>query len=543
MSNYSNPKSFKKFSLLFLCVLERLCGSLPMSKYEYQVGGSLKINAPSYVERQADSQLYDALIKGEFCYVFNSRQMGKSSLRLHTMHRLQQAGMSCASVDLTRIGSENITPAQWYKGVAFDLLMRFNLLGQFNFKTWWQEREELPLLQRFSQFIEEIILAKIKSEKIFIFVDEIDSVLSLKFPSDDFFALIRSCYNQRAENSDYNRLTWALFGVATPSDLIRDPNRTPFNIGKAIDLHGFQLPEVQALAAGLEGKVANPMAVLKEILAWTGGQPFLTQKLCRLVAQERDGGSGDIQQPRSLETEGRYQLDYQLPIVNYHLISVYYQFPALILEKLVRSHIIENWETNDEPEHLKTICHRLLRKEQQTGRLLGLYQQILQGMEVPLDDSKEQIELLLSGLVAKQQGQLMVKNRIYQEVFDLAWVERHLGELRPYSQALTAWVASERRDDSQLLRGKALQEAQQWAASHNLSGLDYQFLATSQDLVQQEVKLTLEAERRAKEDAQKACQQLAEAQQKTQRMLRLVVFGFVAVAGIAIALLAQRSIW
>jgi hypothetical protein len=111
----------------------------------------------------------------------------------------------------------------------------------------------------------------------------IDSVLSLKFNIDDFFAVIRDCYNQRAMKSEYRRLTFALIGVATPSDLIQDKRRTPFNIGRAIELTGFQLQEAQPLALGFEKKVSNPQEVLREILAWTGGQPFLTQKLCQLV--------------------------------------------------------------------------------------------------------------------------------------------------------------------------------------------------------------------------------------------------------------------
>ena len=35
-----------------------------------------------YVVRQADQDFYNGLIKGEFCYVLNARQMGKSSLRV-----------------------------------------------------------------------------------------------------------------------------------------------------------------------------------------------------------------------------------------------------------------------------------------------------------------------------------------------------------------------------------------------------------------------------------------------------------------------------
>jgi hypothetical protein len=329
------------------------------------------------------------------------------------MHRLQVEGVACAAIDLTAIGSQDITPNQWYAGVTYTLASSCNLLDKFDIGTWWCDREFLSPVQRLSEFIREVLLNEIP-QNLVIFVDEIDSVLSLKFPVDDFFALIRSCYNMRADQPEYNRLTWALLGVATPSDLIGSTNySTPFNIGLPIELAGFQLQEVQPLAQGLVGKASNPQAVLREVLAWTGGQPFLTQKLCKLVLQE----SG----VRSQESRVRSQESGEF--LDNRKSSIPTDSEAEWIENLVRSRLIENWEVEDQPEHLKTIRDRLLQSGPSTAILLGLYQQILQRGEVVANDTPEQKPLRLSGLVVKQDGKLKVYNRIYQSVFNLSWVE------------------------------------------------------------------------------------------------------------------------
>ncbi|MEH2452369.1 hypothetical protein [Nostoc sp.] len=68
---------------------------------EYRFSGSLPENASTYVTREADKELYESLTAGKFCYVLNSRQSGKSSIRVRIMRRLRDAGVECAAIDLS----------------------------------------------------------------------------------------------------------------------------------------------------------------------------------------------------------------------------------------------------------------------------------------------------------------------------------------------------------------------------------------------------------------------------------------------------------
>jgi hypothetical protein len=418
--------------------------------FSYQVGGSLGPEHPSYVERQADLELYEGLKNRDFCYVLiNSRQTGKTSLIQRTKWKLEAEKFRCVLIDLTSLGNDYATLENWCRAIFYELVKAFKL--SINRKSWWDQRAEQSEISRLNEFFDDVLLKEVL-EPIVIFIDEIDTVLSLNFAVDDFFSWIRSRYNKEQPVDSLRHyqpqsLCFCLVGVADPNDLMQDKNRTPFNIGTGIRLTGFQLHEAQPLVMGLENKLSNPSQVLQEILFRTGGQPFLTQKLCQIVAT-------DVQSQNFLDQNGKN-----------------------LVERLVKERIIDNWESQDHPQHLRTIRDRLKATKSQEVPLLKLYQRILEQGWVKADVNNA-IKLELSGLVVNENGHLKVYNPIYKDVFNEIWVKKRLSSLNPYEQNLIDWKEAD-YDPSSLLKEKDLEEALSWQEKNEISEEERKYLQLS----------------------------------------------------------------
>lgn len=173
----------------------------------YTVGGTVQADKQLYLTRQADEELLAMCRAGAFAYILAPRQIGKSSLLVRTSRRLNEEGVRSVIIDLTQLGTQ-VTAEAWYLGLL--AIIEDQLMLDTDVLQWWRSRSELGITQRLTQFFEEIIVFQI-STPVVIFVDEIDTTLSLSF-TDDFFAAIRYFYQARARLAQFQRLSFVLGG-------------------------------------------------------------------------------------------------------------------------------------------------------------------------------------------------------------------------------------------------------------------------------------------------------------------------------------------
>ncbi|HSD68005.1 MAG TPA: AAA-like domain-containing protein, partial [Woeseiaceae bacterium] len=356
----------------------------------FSVGGPLHAVRAGYVRRPADELLYQTLVAGNYAHLIAPDRTGKSSLIASTSARLQNNGVKVAILDLEQIADRDggADAGRWYYSIVYRLLRQLRL--KVDLQAWWQDKNILSYRQRLVEFYSEIVLQNIAGP-IVVFVDQVQCVTALPF-AENLLASIRAAHNARSTDPEFTRLTFALSGECDPHALVEDPELSPFRVSREVQLGDFSRADLELFATELNLPADDAGLALDRIYEWTGGQPYLTQKLARSVAREQI--SGDI---------------------------------GAQVDRIALQQLAGRAALHSEP-HLSHIHGFVTAPSKLRDGMLTLYGKIAKGIEVRYDpESRTQASLFASGLVTRGSDDLLeVKNRVYASVFTARWANENL---------------------------------------------------------------------------------------------------------------------
>jgi WD40 repeat protein len=389
-------------------------------------GGPLPPDSASYVERAADQELLQTLLAREYARLLESPQMGVSSLLIHVSQQLKEMGVRAVRVDLARISVQNITAEQWYAGfiseTARTLYPRDELLG------FWDTHSDMPPVWRCLGALTEAALPA-RETPLVVLLDHCEAAMGLPFGIQEFFAAVRECHDMRAENPALGKLTFCL---ATRKPLeehfLQDSRTDPFAVAKRVTLTDFTLKDAEGLAAGLSGLAgrrlgakgradgfkaeAGARKLIARVFHWTGGQPYLTQRVCRAITGD-DQPDEERELPNEDEERSPDPEEPQYEIKN----------PKVVVRNLASVDTLcrEVFLTRGRDQHLVIVEQRL---KGGGAPLVELYGRVLAGKKIKDNPNDDFITTLkLTGAVHPIRGRLRVKNRVYETLFDRDWAE------------------------------------------------------------------------------------------------------------------------
>ncbi len=242
------------------------------------VGGAVPLGSPFYIERASDAEFVQALKAGESIILIKGpRQMGKTSLLGRGSALAREMGLRHATTDFQKIGSSQLASEdQFYKLLAATIARQLGVT--YDFANEWMDIFGPGI--NMDNFVRTVLEGS--QTHLVWFIDEADKLFGIPFASD-FFGLVRSWHNSRATEPFG---PWARFTIvisyATEAHLfIRDLNQSPFNVGRHLQLQGFNQEQTEELNRRYGTPLTAPQ--IRELRGWIGGQPFLTRRALDVV--------------------------------------------------------------------------------------------------------------------------------------------------------------------------------------------------------------------------------------------------------------------
>ncbi len=344
-----------------------------------------------YVQRPVDAELLDHCQNARPTYILQSPQMGKTSLIAHTIEQLNPNTHETVLIDLSQFPLSQ-REEDWFYNIVQILDDQLDLTTDAI--TWWSKPSvfALPPYRRLTKLMTDVILPEMNMP-IVLFIDEIERTIMLPF-RDHFFEWLSSMYESRATDSILYRISFVIAGTANPSQLIPDGGPLLFQWSHRVVLSDFTPEETLALVGKLSFHDDDTEEIAEWVYKWTNGQPYLTQLLFQILEE---------------------------------------QHRTVWLEKEV-DECIQSFITSPEglhEPHFQYIRTALTEPDTNGVNLLGAYLNLLKGKTENLKTNQTALEQLrLIGILREDEDDtntgIVIRNALYQEIFSLNWVKRHL---------------------------------------------------------------------------------------------------------------------
>ena len=225
----------------------------------------------------------EALGAKRLCCVLGARGLGKSSLLQRAARALRDAGTLVATVDLRPIAEQTANAAGGLRAIAERIAAESE--SGVDVGEWWGARSHE---NRLVEFFWEIVLTN-TTAPIVVLVDELDAALDLEARGGAARRRRRLlCASQRASRISRAWVSRSLAARRGARSRVQAP-RLRARRRRVRRARGF----FRGAGASARRRVrrrsrSSAQALMDRVWAWTGGHPYLTQRVARGVA--RKGG-------------------------------------------------------------------------------------------------------------------------------------------------------------------------------------------------------------------------------------------------------------
>jgi hypothetical protein len=244
--------------------------------------GAVRPQSPFYVERTADSQLWQQLAgQGTTTTIQAGRQTGKTSLLTHAINAYQSEGGKIIYLDFHVVDDASRESLAGFlrflsESIAEQLDLEWDVVDRY-----WQTARNPA--QTFNRFLQQEMLRRFE-RPVLLAMDEADLLLGADYQKH-FFALLRAWDSRRAFDADWRKLNLVMVISTHPYLLIDDVNLSPFNVGLTIRLRDFTPDQV----ADLNGRHGGPLQhnEIPALMRLVGGHPYLVRQAYYTLVGER----------------------------------------------------------------------------------------------------------------------------------------------------------------------------------------------------------------------------------------------------------------